>query len=215
MFMSKLKLNLKQIFYATLALHLIALTISFGTNYITINLAGDGTKIIAKFSSPSSVGYHSDTIEKTQSLKSIIQTKNIQTSPNLANNLEAHKEMESGLNESSHSHGTVGSAGSGQGLGTRTIKESYLLSVRNKMDQYKRYPIISKRLGQTGTAEIGFRVDHSGEISKVKAVKSSGYAGLDHEAKDILARIGKFDAFPSELELDHLDVVIPVKFELL
>lgn len=95
-----------------------------------------------------------------------------------------------------------------------TIKEIYISEVRSKIEANKFYPLISRRMGQTGIAVVGFTLLKDGSIIDLHVHKSSKFDRLDASAMDAVKKVGRFRPIPNELGESQMDITVPVKFYL-
>ncbi|HVI50559.1 MAG TPA: TonB family protein [Candidatus Sulfotelmatobacter sp.] len=91
---------------------------------------------------------------------------------------------------------------------------AYVAVIRTKMEKAKRYPSQARYDGQEGTVALRFSLDSRGQLLSASVQGSSGIASLDEEAVHMAQRAAPFPAFPSSLETERLDLVVPVKFSL-
>lgn len=99
-----------------------------------------------------------------------------------------------------------------QGPGVRDLLAQYKESLRARIDAEKFYPTMSRRMGQRGTAIVGFTLLKDGHIINARVLKSSGYSRLDEAAKMAVTSVKEFDPIPDEIGLMSMNLEIPVKF---
>lgn len=100
-----------------------------------------------------------------------------------------------------------------QGIQTQLF-DAYAAQVRALIDQHKIYPRMAKRLGQSGTVEVEFRLSSLGELLELKVVKSSTHHHLDHAALAAVKRVGSFPKFPAENKNAYLIFKQKIEFSL-
>lgn len=105
-----------------------------------------------------------------------------------------------------------GSANSGGRAAT--VKEIYISEVRSRIEANKSYPLISRRMGQTGTAVVAFTLLKDGSIIDLHVHKSSKFDRLDASALDAVKKVGRFNPIPQEVGVSQMDITVPVKFYL-
>lgn len=96
--------------------------------------------------------------------------------------------------------------------GVDNLLVRYKESLRSRIDEEKYYPPMSRRMGQRGTAIVGFTLLKDGHIINTRVLKSSGFSRLDDAAKEAVTKVGEFDPIPDELGMNSMDLEIPVKF---
>ena len=97
------------------------------------------------------------------------------------------------------------------------IKESILRyqdSVKQKIQEERRYPRWALRLGREGAVRISFILLSSGEIKDVRLLGSSGIEELDAEAMDAVKRASPFLPFPANFAKGELQFEIDIVFRI-
>lgn len=77
-----------------------------------------------------------------------------------------------------------------------------------------RYPAQARQLGESGTAYVRLSVARNGRVMDWPLLQSSGHHSLDHEARDVVRRIGRFAPVPSS-DCAGYDVIVvdqPIRF---
>jgi len=97
------------------------------------------------------------------------------------------------------------------------IKESILRyqdSVKQKIQEARRYPRWALRLGREGAVRISFNLLSSGEIKDIRLLESSGMDGLDTEAMDAVKRASPFLPFPSDFKVYEVLIEVDIVFRI-
>ncbi|WP_419770280.1 MAG: energy transducer TonB [Candidatus Marinarcus sp.] len=97
----------------------------------------------------------------------------------------------------------------------KALEDEYLLKIRETIDKNKIYPMIAKRLGQTGKVYLNFTIKGSGQIVDIKIVKNAQYKRLDDAATEILVKIKKFEPIPNELNKATWNITVPVLYQII
>jgi protein TonB len=79
-----------------------------------------------------------------------------------------------------------------------------------RLERYKRYP--SEARGESGIAQVAFRVDRSGGVHNVRIARSSGSSLLDRETLALLDRAQPMPTPPPDVSESELSVVAPVRY---
>ena len=87
-------------------------------------------------------------------------------------------------------------------------------SVVARIDQHKRYPEDAKSRREQGVTQVFFSLDRQGRVLESRVVSSSGANALDEEALALLRRAQPFPLPPQELAGDHVDLTVPIRFNL-
>jgi protein TonB len=82
------------------------------------------------------------------------------------------------------------------------------------LERNKRYPPAAQARGEHGVAQVFFSLDRQGRVIDSRVVRSSGAAALDEEALALLRRAQPFPAPPAELAGPHVDLTVPIRFNL-
>jgi len=97
------------------------------------------------------------------------------------------------------------------------IKESILRyqdSVKQRIQEERRYPRWALRLGREGAVQISFILLSSGEIKDVRLLGSSGIGELDTEAIAAVKRAGPFLPFPDNFAKSELQFEVDIVFRI-
>jgi protein TonB len=82
------------------------------------------------------------------------------------------------------------------------------------LERNKRYPETSQSRREQGVAQVFFSLDRQGRVLESRVVRSSGANALDEEALALLRRAQPFPPPPRELAGDHIDLTVPIRFNL-
>ncbi|MGE4344747.1 MAG: energy transducer TonB [Geoalkalibacter sp.] len=96
----------------------------------------------------------------------------------------------------------------------RQARQDYLLSLRNLIAQYRRYPLPARRAGQEGIAVVRFILHPSGELLECEVLAASGIPLLDRAALSTVRNAAPFPPPPPELGEKPLTCEIPIEFSL-
>ncbi len=83
-----------------------------------------------------------------------------------------------------------------------------------RLERHKRYPAAAHARHERGTAQLVFRLDRDGRVMESHIARSSGSAALDQEALEIVRRAQPFPALPPEIAGPHVDLAVPIRFNL-
>jgi periplasmic protein TonB len=82
------------------------------------------------------------------------------------------------------------------------------------LERNKRYPETAQSRREQGVAQVFFSLDRQGRVLESRVVRSSGANALDAEALALLRRAQPFPPPPRELAGDHIDLTVPIRFNL-
>jgi protein TonB len=82
------------------------------------------------------------------------------------------------------------------------------------LERHMRYPPTARLKNQHGTAYLHLVMDRSGKVLEARVERSSGYEVLDREVLSTLERAQPLPPIPPSLDVDRLDVIVPMAFKL-
>ncbi len=82
------------------------------------------------------------------------------------------------------------------------------------LQKFKRYPKPAVAQRQQGVVSVSFTIDRTGHVLTRSIVKSSGFADLDQEALDMIARAEPMPAFVPSMKQETRNFVLPIRFYL-
>jgi TonB family protein len=93
-------------------------------------------------------------------------------------------------------------------LNTTTIKyASYLLHVKNKIENVWEYPYRARRQGLSGLLVIEFSINKNGSIYSVHILRSSGKKILDKAAVKAIHDAARYNPFPRYWTINRLNII--------
>lgn len=90
----------------------------------------------------------------------------------------------------------------------------YVTELTIKIEENKFYPVMSRRLRQTGRVEVTFNVTKIGKIKKVFISRPSPYKLLNEAAYTAVKKVKKFKPLPDYLGVDEYTYTVPLVFTL-
>jgi protein TonB len=91
---------------------------------------------------------------------------------------------------------------------------SWRRQIVTRLERHKRYPAAAQSRHEHGTAQLAFRLDRQGRVIESHIVRSSGSSVLDQETLEIVRRAQPFPPIPTELAGPHVDLTVPIRFNL-
>lgn len=113
----------------------------------------------------------------------------------------------------SASAASQGPAGKADGAIVSAL-ERYKYELRLFLESRKIYPESAKRLRQTGTVVVEFKVSPQGVLKDVNVSRASPSEALNRAALDLVKRASSFKPFPKELQLSELQLKLPIEYIL-
>ena len=113
-----------------------------------------------------------------------------------------------------------GSSGAGAGNGTggnggasgECLDAVWMHAVNERVRQFFTYPAAALAVRRTGLVMVHFAVRRNGQIEGLKISKSSGDAGLDKAALDIMQKAQPLPPIPDRMHTDRVDGELPINF---
>ncbi len=97
-------------------------------------------------------------------------------------------------------------------IDTASIKAIYTNKIRQSIQYNLIYPKIAKRLRHQGIVQISFRIEKNGTIKNINII-SSPKSSLSKGAIKTIKSI-KIEPIPKELNINYLDISIPIEFKI-
>jgi protein TonB len=115
-------------------------------------------------------------------------------------------------------NGPMGQAASGNGTGGNgggtagCLDAAWMRAVSERVSQFFYYPSEALAVRKTGVAMVHFGVRRNGQIDRLEIRRSSGDAGLDRAAIDILQKAQPLPPIPDRMHTDRVDGELPINF---
>jgi TonB family protein len=94
------------------------------------------------------------------------------------------------------------------------IPLGYLIAIRDRLEQAKRYPWMARVRGLEGTSLIRFKIGMRGTVDEVGIIRSSAHKVLDDAAIETVQRAAPFPSLPEELNADRIELSVPLVFKI-
>lgn len=106
-----------------------------------------------------------------------------------------------------------GSGGNGNGGASGgCLDPEWMRAVSERVRLFLYYPDAALALRTTGVVTLRFGVRRDGRIDRLEVGKSSGDAGLDQAATDILRKAQPLPPIPARMNTDRIDGELPINF---
>lgn len=132
--------------------------------------------------------------------------------------LPASAAKSSPLTGGTSGNGPMGQAASGDGTGGNGAASAgcldpvWMRAVTERVRQFFYYPGAALALRTTGVATVHFTVRRNGQIDRLQISESSGDAGLDKAAIDILQKAQPLPPIPDRMQVPRVDGDLPINF---
>ena len=97
----------------------------------------------------------------------------------------------------------------------KELGKEYLVMVRKRIKNHKKYPMIARKQHMQGCTRLRFLLRPDGGVEWVKVIRSSGYKVLDEAAVAAVRRASPFPAPPDGLFSGPVPLQIDMVFELM
>ncbi len=97
-------------------------------------------------------------------------------------------------------------------LARADLKGLYHAELRAKIEENKFYPLMSRRLGQTGVVVVAFTLLEDGNIMDLRIETPSAYEALNKGALEAVKKVKRFRPIPVELGSKQMEIRVPIKF---
>jgi protein TonB len=91
---------------------------------------------------------------------------------------------------------------------------TWKIQVAALLERNKRYPADAQSRREQGVVRLFFSLDRKGNVIASRVATSSGSSALDQEAIALVRRAQPFPAPPPELAGAHVDLTVPIRFNL-
>ncbi|OGX37822.1 MAG: hypothetical protein A3C36_05885 [Omnitrophica WOR_2 bacterium RIFCSPHIGHO2_02_FULL_52_10] len=90
----------------------------------------------------------------------------------------------------------------------------YVRDIQQKISQASVYPSEARQYGWEGTVKVGMLILNDGTLAFALIKESSGHEIFDEVALNTAKRLAPFRAFPTDTDLQELNVTIPIVYSL-
>lgn len=94
------------------------------------------------------------------------------------------------------------------------LSRQYKARLRQLIASHKRYPKRAKRRGQEGKVSLSFSIRHSGVISNIRVIKSSGVSSLDNAAIRAIQQTSRQLPYPAGMAKRSFQLTITLAYQL-
>jgi protein TonB len=106
-----------------------------------------------------------------------------------------------------------GAGGGGDGgTGGGCLDAAWMQAVSERVRQFFYYPAAALAVRRTGLVMVHFGVRRDGQIERLEISRSSGDAGLDKAALDIMHKAQPLPPIPDRMHADRVEGELPINF---
>lgn len=96
----------------------------------------------------------------------------------------------------------------------QSLRDSFLALLRDRIERYKKYPLMARKGRQQGSVLVQFELAADGALRKCFVKESCGYRLLDRAALRAVKAASPFPSVPAEIKLAESKFIVPVRFVL-
>jgi len=93
------------------------------------------------------------------------------------------------------------------------LKKDYFEDLKAHIEQHKHYPMMSRKLGQTGKVVVAFTLLGDGSFINIHLHQSCPFERLNLAALDAVKSVGRFRPIPKELGEKFMDIQVPIEYQ--
>ncbi|WII73861.1 TonB family protein [Bdellovibrio sp. 22V] len=93
-------------------------------------------------------------------------------------------------------------------------EERYLYEIKKLLERRKRYPVMAKKMGQTGKVTMRFTLAADGSLVTSEVVEKTPYDSLNQAAHDLVKGIHGMKPFPQEIQRTTWVITVPIEYVL-
>lgn len=109
---------------------------------------------------------------------------------------------------------TAGREGVANGNAEASPEERYLYELKKLLERRKRYPMMAKKMGQSGKVTMRFTLSADGSLTAAEVVEKSQYESLNQAAIDLVKGIDGMKPFPKEIDRSSWSITVPIEYHL-
>jgi len=106
---------------------------------------------------------------------------------------------------------SLGHSGADPSESSDPAADTYLAQIRQRIDQFKRYPTLARRAGETGHMLFRLAIDREGKLAELDLISSEASDRLIAAGREAIEKAAPFGAPPVRWK-GGLTVRIPIRF---
>lgn len=99
-------------------------------------------------------------------------------------------------------------------INLQSLRDSFLALLRDRIERYKKYPLMARKGRQQGSVLVQFELAADGTLRKCFVKESCGFRLLDRAALRAVKAAAPFPNVPAEIKLAENKFIVPVRFVL-
>lgn len=93
-------------------------------------------------------------------------------------------------------------------------EQRYLYEIKKLLERRKRYPVLARKMGQTGKVTLRFTLAQDGSLLTSEIVEKTPYDSLNQAAHDLVKGIHGMKPFPEEIQRTSWSITVPIEYVL-
>lgn len=93
-------------------------------------------------------------------------------------------------------------------------EERYLYEIRKLLERRQRYPMMAKKMGQTGKVTVRFTLAQDGSLQDSEIIERTPYDSLNKAAQELVQGLDKLKPFPQEIQRTSWVITVPIEYSL-
>ncbi|UXR66033.1 TonB family protein [Bdellovibrio bacteriovorus] len=93
-------------------------------------------------------------------------------------------------------------------------EQRYLYEIKKLLERRKRYPMLAKKMGQTGKVTMRFTLAQDGSLLASEVLEKAPYDTLNQAAHDLVKGIHGMKPFPHEIQKTSWVITVPIEYVL-
>ncbi|MEN0057745.1 MAG: TonB family protein [Bdellovibrio sp.] len=93
-------------------------------------------------------------------------------------------------------------------------EERYLYEIKTLLERRKRYPLLARKMGQSGKVTMRFTLAADGSVMESEVVERAPYDSLNKAAQDLVQGIHGLKPFPQEITRTTWSITVPIEYML-
>lgn len=111
--------------------------------------------------------------------------------------------------------GSVSSAGESVfSEGRPSAEAKYLSELRQQIEKQKKYPLLAKKMGQSGKVVVRLTLNSQGFVVSSEIIEKSLFPILNEAAVNLIKGLHQLKPFPAEISKDTWEIVVPLEYRL-
>nr|BFD65974.1 hypothetical protein HAGR004_09960 [Bdellovibrio sp. HAGR004] len=93
-------------------------------------------------------------------------------------------------------------------------EQRYLYEIKKLLERRKRYPVLARKMGQTGKVTMRFTLAQDGSLLASEVLEKAPYDTLNQAALDLVKGIHGMKPFPQEIQKTSWVITVPIEYVL-